>query len=412
MADAPILLDLTHTSHTRARTGIQRTARALWRELGALGRPICHDPFEKAWRPLEPWELANLADDSVGGARGADWPAAARWRGRLRRLLRRPSPAPFGVPPGEACCFLSAEIFSPSTAAALPSLLRSVRGPRAALFFDAIALQYPEFTPEKSVARYPAYLQELTMFDGVAANSEASRAALADYWKWLGIADAPPVAAITPAPDPPGPDVQKARAGAEAGAPAKEAAPVVLCVGTIEGRKNQAALLEACESLWARGLRFELRLIGMPRPETGRAALEQIARLRRAGRPLRYDGAAGDSTREEAYAEAAFTVYPSLVEGFGLPVAESLSRGKPCICSGRGALGELARGGGCLEVDPPGPRELAAAIQSLLADPARLAALAAAARARRFKTWKEYSAEVADWIAALPRRIRREPIPR
>jgi glycosyltransferase involved in cell wall biosynthesis len=175
-------------------------------------------------------------------------------------------------------------------------------------------------------------------------------------------------------------------------------------VSTIEGRKNHAALLDACESLWARGLRFELRLIGMARPETARAALDRIAALRRAGRPLRHDGAADDALREEAYAQAAFTVYPSLAEGFGLPVAESLVHGKPCVCSGRGALGEIARGGGCLEVDPPGARELAAAMECLLADPARLAALGAAARDRRFKTRKDYAAEVAAWMADLPRR--------
>ncbi len=41
---APLLLDLSHTSHTRARTGIQRVARSLWRELGTAAQPITFDP--------------------------------------------------------------------------------------------------------------------------------------------------------------------------------------------------------------------------------------------------------------------------------------------------------------------------------------------------------------------------------
>jgi len=48
---------------------------------------------------------------------------------------------------------------------------------------------------------------------------------------------------------------------------------------------------------------------------------------------------------------ALFTVYPSLMEGFGIPILESLWHGKPCVCGGNGALGEVARGGGCLIVD-------------------------------------------------------------
>lgn len=48
---ATILLDLSHTSHTRARTGIQRVARSLWRELGPAAAPVTFDPHERTWRP-------------------------------------------------------------------------------------------------------------------------------------------------------------------------------------------------------------------------------------------------------------------------------------------------------------------------------------------------------------------------
>ena len=105
-----------------------------------------------------------------------------------------------------------------------------------------------------------------------------------------------------------------------------------------------------------------------------------------------------------AYARCTFTVYPSLAEGFGLPVIESLARGRPCICSAHGALGELSQGGGCLALETVDAASLAAAIARLLAAPAELAALSAAAHARRFKTWPEYAAELAAWMRGLPRR--------
>ena len=65
------------------------------------------------------------------------------------------------------------EVFSPAVADALPALFAATGGPRVALFHDAIALQYPEFTPRSNVARFPSYLRELLQFDGVAAVSGA-----------------------------------------------------------------------------------------------------------------------------------------------------------------------------------------------------------------------------------------------
>src|SRR4051794_25156073 len=88
---APLLLDLSHTSHTHARTGIQRVARSLWRELGAQALPITFDPYRGAWRELESWETKNLATDSFSAKRGAAWPLVAKVKGRSRRLFRGPA---------------------------------------------------------------------------------------------------------------------------------------------------------------------------------------------------------------------------------------------------------------------------------------------------------------------------------
>ena len=90
------------------------------------------------------------------------------------------------------------EIFSPAVAASLPSLLNITQGPRVALFHDAIALKFPELSPVKTVARFPNYLRELLMFDGVAANSEDSRQSLVDYWSWGGVGPPPPGLAPPP----------------------------------------------------------------------------------------------------------------------------------------------------------------------------------------------------------------------
>lgn len=393
---APLLLDLTHTSHTRARTGVQRVARSLHRAWTGRALALTHDPYRAAWRPLEPWEQENLAAESPAAKRGALWPLAARVRGRVRRALGANSR--HLLPPGSAGLVVP-EIFSAATAAALPALFAAARGPRVAVFHDAIALQFPEFAPAKTMARFPPYLRELLAFDGIAAVSEDSRAALVDYWRWLGAAAMPPVAAITL-----GVDVPATSAPVVPNAHDPDAEPVVLSVGSIEGRKNHLALLDACEQLWAQGRRFTLHLIGLAQPQTGGAALARLRALQAAGRPLRYDGPVGEAALEAAYAACTFTVYPSPLEGFGLPVLESVGRARPCICSARGALGESARGGGCLALDTVGAADLAPAIARLLDQPAERAALAHAARARRFRTWQNYADDLAAWLGTLTRR--------
>jgi len=180
--------------------------------------------------------------------------------------------------------------------------------------------------------------------------------------------------------------------------------PVMLCVGTLEGRKNHRQLLDACEQLWAQGRSFTLRIIGHVNQETGGAALGRVRELQATGRPVRFDGPATDEEISRAYADCAFTVYPSIAEGFGLPVIESLRHGKPCVCSGRGALGEVSQRGGCVALESVEAASLASGLARLLDSPAELSALGAAARARTFKTWADYVGELTTWMHTLPRR--------
>lgn len=386
-----LLYDASHTSHTRAQTGIQRVVRSLFVELASHRdvTPLCFDPHQHAWRTLRAREQATLRKrhGEGAGSRGAKWTVVEKITGRARRILGRKTSLP------AARGLIVPELFSARVGAQLPALLAHVHGPRVAVFHDAIGLKFPELTPPATVARLPAYLFELAQFDGVAAVSEDSTASLRDFWRWAGLGRTPPVQAIP--------------LGIDAWPAPERAAPPglrVLCVSTIEGRKNHGSLLDAAETLWREGLAFELELIGLPRADTAFAALARIAELQRAGRPLNVHGAVADEKLHAAYARCTFTVYPSLNEGFGLPVLESLQHGRPCICSAHGALGEAARDGGVLTLDSVDADTLAAAMRRLLREPALTAKLSAQARARKFRSWSDYTHDLLAWMDTLPAR--------
>ena len=90
-------------------------------------------------------------------------------------------------------------------------------------------------------------------------------------------------------------------------------------------------------------------------------------------------------------------MFPSLAEGYGLPVAESLVSGTPVITSRFGSMEEIAQGGGTLSVDPRDRGELEAAMRKLLLGDG-LDDLRAAARARRWTTWDEYAASTWEYL--------------
>ncbi|MFZ0916487.1 MAG: glycosyltransferase, partial [Candidatus Udaeobacter sp.] len=166
---------------------------------------------------------------------------------------------------------------------------------------------------------------------------------------------------------------------------------LVVYVSSFHGRKNHLTLLRAAEKLWRDGLAFDLRLIGRNVGVPFNKIVREIWRLQLRGRPLRWLRHVNDETLSRSYYDCRFTVYPSLMEGFGLPIAESLAHGKPCVCGGNGALGESARGGGCLIVDQTSTDALAKGIKKLLTDEETYARLSCEARARTFRSWSDYT---------------------
>ena len=109
---------------------------------------------------------------------------------------------------------------------------------------------------------------------------------------------------------------------------------------------------------------------------------------------MHWEQCISDARLLELYDQCDFTVYPSLSEGFGLPILESLWLARPCICRDGSALAEVAMGGGCINVDTTDVSALADAILNLAENNELRKRLTNEAIQRRFKTWQEYAADV------------------
>lgn len=144
--------------------------------------------------------------------------------------------------------------------------------------------------------------------------------------------------------------------------------PYVLFVGTVEPRKNLARLLEAFAKLG--DVDADLVLVG---PDGWRTDLP-ATRARRLGFVPRDDLSA-------LYAGAAVVAYPSLREGFGLPVLEAMAQGAPVVTSSTTSTAEVA-GDAALLVDPVDVDAIAGALARLLEDRDLASRLGAAARIR------------------------------
>lgn len=391
-----LALDLTHCSHSSAQTGIQQVARGLAASLpGQIDvTHIVYDKYGDYWRPVDKREESHLATiDSVEKVKRKrpHWSSWQRVRGRFQKRLgiRRQGNL-------ENCdAALIPEFFAEWVGPRLPELKQLVNGPLVAVFHDCIAFHRPEWGVPATVERYPQYLRELAGLDGIACVSEFSRKELLLALEKVG-AKPPRQIRVIPLglrtdhlgePDSTG-KIQTGRP------------PTILCVATIEPRKNHTALLVAAESLWDRGFDFKLILVGMVNRGSGRPIESEIKRLQTQNRPIEWRGSLSAGDLAALYRTVDATIFPSVCEGFGLPVLESLYFGKPCLSANGGALREVAPGGGTLVANPDA-EGMTAIMEKYLSSNECRQRLQHEAMNREIRTMSDYAADLIDYISEL-----------
>jgi glycosyltransferase involved in cell wall biosynthesis len=171
----------------------------------------------------------------------------------------------------------------------------------------------------------------------------------------------------------------------------------VLAVGTLEPRKNLPRLVAAFVTLPTElQAAHPLVVVGASGWRTG----ETLGALQSLGDRCRRLGHVSDAALAELYRRCALFCYPSLSEGFGLPVLEAMAAGAPVLTSNTSSLPEVG-GDAAAYVDPLSEPAIAAALRELLEDPDRRRALSAAgpARAAGF-SWDRFAGQTLGALAA------------
>lgn len=372
------LLDVNATAKSEFLTGIQRVVRgvaARWHERTDV-EVVVWTSRGGAYRALDETERARVLRMEAAAFDGGDTHADDS-----SEII-----VPWGVP------VVVTEVPHGLLNDRLAAMAEMTRSSVRLVGYDCIPFASPELIDAREPEKFGRYLELVKQSDRVAA---ISRTAAAEF---EGFCEALPAQGLT------GPEVVACPLPTTVPVSSGEhdeqrcAVPLVVCIGSIGRRKNQVALVEAAETLWREGLEFEVRIFGYRGSE--HTPLWRLASdLSQLGRRLVIESGVADAQISAALDEARCLVFPSLHEGFGLPVVEALSQGVPVITSDFGSLREVAEDQGALLVDPSDPGAVASALRALLTDDALHARLVAQAAARPERTWSHYADDL--WKALL-----------
>lgn len=341
------VLDIrTATAHF---PGIGRYAVNLARAMGPLLKQeenliLLRDPTQPS-----PWDLTQLAGERVKVVDAPCSPFSLRQQWAIPRILRR----------------LRADLYH------TPYYLMPYRPgvPTILTVNDVIPLLFPEHVSVRArwLFRWTMALA-LRSATHVIAISRTTQGDLQTAFRIVSER----VTVIPDAPDP----VFYPRSAAETESVRRKynlPEKFVLYVGSNKPHKNLVRLMEAWSRLTSHGSRFTLAIAGVwdPRYPDARLRAERLGL-----RNVRWLGPVPEADLPALYTAATLFVFPSLYEGFGLPVLEAMACGVPVICSDTSSLPEVV-GNAALLVDPADGQALASAIAGLLGDEARREAMKA-----------------------------------
>lgn len=250
-----------------------------------------------------------------------------------------------------------------------PFMLGAGRAKRMVTLYDLIPLAFPGVSTRLDALIYRRWLPfTLPRVDGIVAISEASRADLQRFMK-VAPEKVWNVSGGVGTQYQPAPAARVAHVRQRYGI---GDAPYLLFVGSVQERKNVRRSLLAFAELCKRGLPHHFVIVGAKQWKYDEI-LNTLASLEVKDR-IHFTGYVDDEDLPALYTGATVFVFPSLYEGFGLPVLEALACGTPAVTSTVASLPEVA-GDAAPMVDPYDVEAITEALYRLVTDASLHAAL-------------------------------------
>jgi glycosyltransferase involved in cell wall biosynthesis len=381
MAERLVLFDLTDFLHGPLRSGIQRVAYEIVAHWPAGSRLVPCRVDERSRLSALPGELLEVYRDFFQASKD-ELPAL---RVRLRELSQRRGERITARRFRHFSGLLNASIFPrPSQTRYYQWAAQRGLGERIFLIvFDILPCTHPGyFVPDFGV-NLSEYYRCLRLLPNLAYISEQTRT---DTHQRL-LRDGRPAGPILPL------GADSLGTAAPCFDPSRRRFSVI---GTLEPRKNHRAVLDAFQQLWRDGHNVELAFAGklgwLPEAEA-----QRIRRLKESEPRFTWLDTLSDSQIAETIRGSRATIYPALLEGYGLPPVESLALGVPVIVTASIPAVAMLPPHGQVRLQVPDARHIREAVLAALDDDfAR--ATTEAIRQLRLPTWADLARGVAAWI--------------
>ena len=402
----PLYISVGHTAKSSENTGIQRVTRSFARAAVELFEELelveWHQELQ-CYKYLGDDPRRRFADYGGPHSEGPDIesrvPAPPKWipylpipatlRRKMREAFRNRHRARlWRFQPGPGGWVVVPELATAEELNGIITFTQSAGAKVAVIFHDSIAIRHPEWVNDKVNRNHRDYLEATTRADCVLPVSQFAAEGYREFVDENRL------------PLPPTHVCENAAEFSRYGRkrvydPPQTDEVFALCVSTLEPRKNHGNLVEAFDWLCVNypEIPLHLTLVGNPYP----GATDIESRIRRdceRNKRLQWLGPVDDHDLESLYRGSHFCVFPSRIEGFGLPILESLWHGLPCVCSNEGAMGEQSIGGGCLTVDVGDFRQIGLALKRMAEDRGLREKLAAECAARELRTWTDYALDL------------------
>lgn len=367
-----VLYHVEHTAQQITNTGIQRVVRGLAKALIQEGKTLIPVRFENG-------RFFTIDEQGLEIISFFNGPSAESW-GNLSELQQL-------VPQAKA--LIVPELFTPaSRLREMVAFCKKNNIVSSAIFHDAIPTLMPGWYKDGAIA-HKEYMQTLALCDHIFSVSNSSAndfrlLALDVYGQHL-----PKVHTVyLPNVFLDFPKIKEKENNTKD--------IEIVCVSTVEVRKNHITLLKAfiksSDLLIKEGYNLKLNLVG-----TGSKwwqATMAVESLMSGRKNIFWHKNANDDELVKFYESADFSIYPSIYEGYGLPISESLYLNTPVICSSTSSMSEIASQGGCLTFDPYDVEELVNKIMMMAKDAGLRKQKVEEASLIKMKSWEKYSNEI------------------